>query len=252
MLQTFLFALIHSKNWMACTWRNAECDHTFSTLVTRLAVNEISHMEDLFETANYSFSILASRAHRFLKEDKQNQTIQMSGLSGAGKTEAAKNILSYICRNTALEEKIGFSTTLFESFGNAMTSANTNSSRFCKLTKVNIFCSIFWHHTKAFFIFFFHSRLNITTAPNLLEFLFNIICWKRTECAESIYKNAIFTFSMRFWTVQHIWSMSWNWTMWRISMWEQRCQLGRFEHFSLMFFLILPVSTWMKTLPLPC
>lgn len=75
-----------------------------------------------------------------MEKGKQSQTILISGLSGAGKTEAAKNILKWLCKGTRFEQEIISSITLLESFGNAQTGINNNSSRFCKFIKVS-FCN---------------------------------------------------------------------------------------------------------------
>jgi len=67
--------------------------------------------------------------------------------SGAGKTETTKKCLQFISaiaassqRSTAeipIEDKVLSSNPLLESFGNAKTSRNNNSSRFGKLLLVN-------------------------------------------------------------------------------------------------------------------
>lgn len=100
-----------------------------------------------------SIEILARKAYQSMKTNNKSQTIQLSGLSGAGKTEAAKNILKFLCTDSVFEQKLDPSIVLLESFGNAMTGANNNSSRFCKfieisysknglVCKVNELCSV--------------------------------------------------------------------------------------------------------------
>jgi myosin-5 len=83
----------------------------------------------------------------------RNQSIIISGESGAGKTEATKAIMRFLARITrkssrsstesadskridALEEKVLSSNPLLESFGNAQTLRNDNSSRFGKFIHV--------------------------------------------------------------------------------------------------------------------
>ncbi|ORC93297.1 putative myosin heavy chain MYA2-related [Trypanosoma theileri] len=82
-------------------------------------------------------------------ESSQNQTILISGDSGAGKTEAAKIVLKYLgalsTKIGVFEDREGFvqvnksvlaASPILESFGNAKTVRNDNSSRFGKFSKV--------------------------------------------------------------------------------------------------------------------
>src|SRR5260370_5003645 len=70
----------------------------------------------------------------------ENQCVIISGESGAGKTEAAKRIMQYIAAvsggsNSAIQEvkdMVLATNPLLESFGNAKTLRNNNSSRFGK------------------------------------------------------------------------------------------------------------------------
>eukprot|EP00756_Hemistasia_phaeocysticola_P012392 Hpha_TRINITY_DN15191_c4_g2::TRINITY_DN15191_c4_g2_i2::g.128365::m.128365/K10357/MYO5; myosin V len=93
-------------------------------------------------------------AHKAFKnivvKDRGNQSILVSGESGAGKTETAKTLIDYLgqmsfshsCnqmqRSVAetVNKKLKASNPILESFGNAKTSRNDNSSRFGKYIKL--------------------------------------------------------------------------------------------------------------------
>ena len=129
----------------------------------------------LFQVADRAYTALMSSAHpsidlAYLDEEDavaaemhtplgavRNQSIIISGESGAGKTEATKYIMQYLARITkrpdasseirspdgkliaALEDRVLSSNPLLESFGNARTLRNDNSSRFGKF--IHIFFS---------------------------------------------------------------------------------------------------------------
>ncbi|XP_060503096.2 unconventional myosin-XV [Panthera onca] len=87
----------------------------------------------LFAIANLAFAKML--------DAKQNQCIIISGESGSGKTEATKLILRYLAamnqkRGIMQQIKILEATPLLESFGNAKTVRNDNSSRFGKFVEV--------------------------------------------------------------------------------------------------------------------
>ena len=95
---------------------------------------------------------IAAEAYRSLLENDKNQTIVISGESGAGKTENAKfcmNLLTSIgesealtssqhIREGAIEDKILKCNPILEAFGNAKTLRNNNSSRFGKYVKIQV------------------------------------------------------------------------------------------------------------------
>ncbi|KAE9397351.1 hypothetical protein BT96DRAFT_823455 [Gymnopus androsaceus JB14] len=90
---------------------------------------------------------IAEEAYRALQRDTKNQTIIVSGESGAGKTESAKYIMRYMASvksntvrettsSTSVEHQVLATNPILEAFGNAKTSRNDNSSRFGKYIQI--------------------------------------------------------------------------------------------------------------------
>jgi myosin I len=83
---------------------------------------------------------IAESAYYNMKGYGENQCVIISGESGAGKTEAAKRIMQYIANVSggtdssiqATKDMVLATNPLLESFGNAKTLRNNNSSRFGK------------------------------------------------------------------------------------------------------------------------
>ncbi|XP_062594386.1 unconventional myosin-XV-like isoform X8 [Saccostrea cucullata] len=86
------------------------------------------------------FAIGSASYGRMMKE-LENQVLVISGESGAGKTEATKLTMQYLAAvnksgNNLITEQILEANPLLESFGNAKTIRNDNSSRFGKYIEV--------------------------------------------------------------------------------------------------------------------
>ena len=91
------------------------------------------------ETPPHVFAV-AESAYYNMNAYKENQCVIISGESGAGKTEAAKRIMQYIASVSGgsdssiqeIKDMVLATNPLLESFGNAKTLRNNNSSRFGK------------------------------------------------------------------------------------------------------------------------
>ncbi|KAJ1722136.1 Myosin type-2 heavy chain 1 [Coemansia erecta] len=97
---------------------------------------------------------IAESAYRGMAEGRQNQTIIVYGESGSGKTTSAKYIMRYFAQAhqgqaaekepqqpqpqplSSVEAQILATNPVFESFGNAKTTRNDNSSRFGKFLDI--------------------------------------------------------------------------------------------------------------------
>jgi myosin heavy subunit len=86
---------------------------------------------------------LAEQAYRHMVTESLSQAVIISGESGAGKTESAKLILQYISavsgntgKTSQVKEIIMSTNPILESFGNAKTVRNDNSSRFGKYLEI--------------------------------------------------------------------------------------------------------------------
>ncbi|KAM9261524.1 unconventional myosin-XV [Cariama cristata] len=92
----------------------------------------------LGENPPHLFAI-ANVAYSKVMDAKHNQCIVISGESGSGKTEATKLILRYLAavsQKRSSAPQILEATPLLESFGNAKTVRNDNSSRFGKFVEI--------------------------------------------------------------------------------------------------------------------
>jgi len=93
----------------------------------------------IYELPPHIYAV-ASDAHRDMSSRKRDQCIIISGESGAGKTEASKQIMKYISVVAGqhktdvdrVKDQLLKSNPVLEAFGNACTNRNDNSSRFGK------------------------------------------------------------------------------------------------------------------------
>ncbi|XP_061524368.1 LOW QUALITY PROTEIN: unconventional myosin-Va [Phycodurus eques] len=85
---------------------------------------------------------VAEEAYKQMARDERNQSIIVSGESGAGKTVSAKYTMRYFATVSGsaseanVEEKVLASNPIMESIGNAKTTRNDNSSRFGKYIEI--------------------------------------------------------------------------------------------------------------------
>lgn len=100
------------------------------------------------DTRPHIFAV-ADEAFRNLVEEGTNQSILVTGESGAGKTENTKKVIQYLAavapaesatgrrgQHTNLSEQILRANPILEAFGNAQTVRNHNSSRFGKFIRI--------------------------------------------------------------------------------------------------------------------
>ncbi|XP_065503648.1 myosin-3-like [Caloenas nicobarica] len=103
------------------------------------------------EVPPHIFSI-SDNAYQFMLTDRENQSILITGESGAGKTVNTKRVIQYFATiaasgdlakkkeswaKGALEDQIISANPLLEAFGNAKTVRNDNSSRFGKFIRIH-------------------------------------------------------------------------------------------------------------------
>ncbi|KAL6037688.1 hypothetical protein STEG23_005957 [Scotinomys teguina] len=86
---------------------------------------------------------VAEEAYKQMARNNRNQSIIVSGESGAGKTVSARYAMRYFATvsksssNTHVEDKVLASNPITEAVGNAKTTRNDNSSRFGKYTEIS-------------------------------------------------------------------------------------------------------------------
>ena len=90
---------------------------------------------------------ITETAYRNMLTNSKDQAMLITGESGAGKTENTKKVISYLAavasggkkstKKVALEDQIVATNPILESYGNAKTSRNDNSSRFGKFIRIH-------------------------------------------------------------------------------------------------------------------
>merc|ERR1711899_403519 len=90
---------------------------------------------------------IAEGAYRGMLQNKKDQAMLITGESGAGKTENTKKVITYLAivassskksdKKVSLEDQIVATNPILESYGNAKTSRNDNSSRFGKFIRIH-------------------------------------------------------------------------------------------------------------------
>merc|ERR1719486_1263332 len=91
---------------------------------------------------------ITETAYRNMLTNTKDQSMLITGESGAGKTENTKKVISYLAavaapkkasaqKKVSLEDRIVATNPILESYGNAKTSRNDNSSRFGKFIRIH-------------------------------------------------------------------------------------------------------------------
>merc|ERR1740131_419862 len=90
---------------------------------------------------------ITETAYRNMLQNAKNQSMLITGESGAGKTENTKKVISYLAqvaasgkketKKVSLEDQIVATNPILESYGNAKTARNDNSSRFGKFIRIH-------------------------------------------------------------------------------------------------------------------
>merc|ERR1712240_274174 len=90
---------------------------------------------------------ITETAYRNMLQNSKDQSMLITGESGAGKTENTRKVIAYLAmvatsgkkseKKASLEDQIVATNPILESYGNAKTSRNDNSSRFGKFIRIH-------------------------------------------------------------------------------------------------------------------
>ncbi|XP_075442311.1 unconventional myosin-Vb isoform X2 [Ascaphus truei] len=135
--------------------RFLESNHIYTYCgIVLVAINPYEQLPIYGEDVIYAYSgqnmgdmdphifAVAEEAYKQMARDEKNQSIIVSGESGAGKTVSAKYAMRYFATvggsasETNVEEKVLASSPIMEAIGNAKTTRNDNSSRFGKYIQI--------------------------------------------------------------------------------------------------------------------
>eukprot|EP00437_Effrenium_voratum_P048200 CAMPEP_0181535406 /NCGR_PEP_ID=MMETSP1110-20121109/74238_1 /TAXON_ID=174948 /ORGANISM="Symbiodinium sp., Strain CCMP421" /LENGTH=1595 /DNA_ID=CAMNT_0023666783 /DNA_START=55 /DNA_END=4840 /DNA_ORIENTATION=+ len=113
------------------------------------ALERYRSCNDSMELPPHIYSVGLDAVSGLRRGDGKNQAVLISGESGAGKTESTKLVLSFISEalsgtdsGPGIQDKIMQTNPVLESFGNAMTVRNNNSSRFGKWLQMTVSASL--------------------------------------------------------------------------------------------------------------
>merc|ERR1719422_2970475 len=95
---------------------------------------------------------IAEGAYRNMLQNKKDNAMLITGESGAGKTENTKKVITYLAmvatgsgkkveKKVSLEDQIVATNPILESYGNAKTARNDNSSRYGKFIRIHFTAS---------------------------------------------------------------------------------------------------------------
>ena len=111
---------------------------------------EISRNIPKYHSTQSYYYLFLHQQQNEIETDRENQSMLITGESGAGKTENTKKVIAYFAcvgattkkpgeekKGGNLEEQVVQTNPVLEAFGNAKTTRNDNSSRFGKFIRIH-------------------------------------------------------------------------------------------------------------------